>query len=74
MLIGQAPFHSKVHPRAANAYVIMEKIIHGSIDFEQPEWASVSPAARDCVKGAYIATLTLPKQEKSVFLPVCVVH
>ena len=52
MLIGQAPFHPRVHPGAASAYIIMEKIIDGSINFEQPEWASVSPAAQDCVKGA----------------------
>jgi len=51
MLIGQAPFHPRVQPGAANAYVIMEKIIDGSINFEQPEWDNVSPAAQDCVKG-----------------------
>ena len=58
MLIGQAPFHSRVKPNASNASVIMEKIIEGKISFDQPEWASVSPSAQDCVKGMYALPLT----------------
>ncbi|CAH3040950.1 unnamed protein product [Porites lobata] len=49
MLSGQVPFQSSNSFRSSD--LIMQRITHGDIRFEGPQWESISPAAKDLIKG-----------------------
>ncbi|CAH3043153.1 unnamed protein product [Pocillopora meandrina] len=49
MLSGQVPFQSSRSFRSSD--FIMQRITHGDIRFEGQQWESISPAAKDLIKG-----------------------
>ena len=49
MLSGQVPFQSSRSFRSAD--FIMQRITQGDIRFEGQQWESISPAAKDLIKG-----------------------
>ena len=49
MLSGQVPFQSSRSYRSSD--LIMQRITQGDIRFEGPQWESISPAAKELIKG-----------------------
>ena len=49
MLSGQVPFQSSRSFRSSD--FIMQRITRGDITFEGPQWESISPAAKELIKG-----------------------
>ena len=49
MLSGQVPFQSSRSFKSAD--FIMHRITQGDIRFEGQQWESISPAAKDLIKG-----------------------
>ena len=49
MLSGQVPFQSSRSFRSAD--FIMQRITQGDIRFEGQQWESISPGAKDLIKG-----------------------
>ena len=49
MLSGQVPFQSSRSFRSSD--FIMQRITQGDIRFEGQQWESISPAAKDLIKG-----------------------
>ena len=49
MLSGQVPFQSSRSFRSSD--FIMQRITHGDIRFEGQQWESISPGAKDLIKG-----------------------
>ena len=72
MLSGQVPFQSSRSFRSSD--FIMQRITHGDIRFEGQQWESISPAAKDLIKGLmseFISSLKLdPPMQVIIFYSV----
>ena len=68
MLSGQVPFQSSRSFRSAD--FIMQRITQGDIRFEGQQWESISPAAKDLIKGMllYYGAIIL------TFMMLCCAH